>query len=436
MPWIAARVAVLLVIATTATGSVNFDDEALRSASSAPTDATALRDWLVEQRLIRHGPALISLGVNSLVDLIDVEEQDLNEMEFSKLEQRRWQKGMKGLSNLRGHQPETYDVTSDLQDGREEAHTKPDEQNMLPPDATRDLSPTLDPTPSPLSIPRTLETESSTASRIKRPSLIVNTNAPSPYVPDGTGDEDTTGDEEDGEPCSGPCAGASGIKIPFGVTQQEFQPVEDKEDSVQAEEKDEVMLPPDLPPLIWRDFHFQGIVADMSSGRNTVEISENGALATFKGDNRALVTTGLPLPEGTHYWEVEIAQPPKGNFYVGVVNPTRSGEEHPSGWFVSTGGTDGSAVVRCIQRSCSYRSTLEPAWLYKQGDRVGVLLDSHGGSLRFFKNGIPQSTIFTDPSIRGAMVPAAQLFVPNQSVRLHGHPSDAWSAAEPVARSS
>jgi hypothetical protein len=50
--------------------------------------------WLKEHRLSNCAEKLAVLGVDGLLDLPDVEEQDLRDMGFSPLQQRRWQKGL------------------------------------------------------------------------------------------------------------------------------------------------------------------------------------------------------------------------------------------------------------------------------------------------------------------------------------------------------
>jgi hypothetical protein len=55
---------------------------------------------------------------------------------------------------------------------------------------------------------------------------------------------------------------------------------------------------------------------------------------------------------------------------------------------------------------------------YKQGDRVGVLLDLDNGSLRFFKNGVQHGPGYPAGSVIGPVVAAVQMFRIGQSVRL------------------
>jgi hypothetical protein len=48
------------------------------------------------------------------------------------------------------------------------------------------------------------------------------------------------------------------------------------------------------------------------------------------------------------------------------------------------------------------------AGAYKQGDRVGVLLDLNNGSLRFFKNGVQHGPGYAAGSVTGPVVAAVQ----------------------------
>jgi hypothetical protein len=85
-----------------------------------------------------------------------------------------------------------------------------------------------------------------------------------------------------------------------------------REDDAEAEALDEddmflgdgevvAMAVKELPPLVWRTFA-EGFVA----------LSEEGAVATQfakdaeDADTESLITTGVELTEGKHYWEVEL----------------------------------------------------------------------------------------------------------------------------------
>jgi hypothetical protein len=60
----------------------------------------------------------------------------------------------------------------------------------------------------------------------------------------------------------------------------------------------------------------------------------------------------------------------------------------------------------------------DEAGAYKQGDRVGVLLDLDNGSLRFFKNGVQHGPGYAAGSVTGPVVAAVQLLHIDASVRL------------------
>jgi hypothetical protein len=55
---------------------------------------------------------------------------------------------------------------------------------------------------------------------------------------------------------------------------------------------------------------------------------------------------------------------------------------------------------------------------YKQGDRVGVLLDLDNGSLRFFKNGVQHGPGYPAGSVTGPVVAAVQMYNKDASVRM------------------
>ena len=55
---------------------------------------------------------------------------------------------------------------------------------------------------------------------------------------------------------------------------------------------------------------------------------------------------------------------------------------------------------------------------YEQGDRVGVLLDLGGGSVRFFRNGAQHGPGYAAGSVTGPVVAAVQMVRPNGCLRL------------------
>jgi hypothetical protein len=157
-----------------------------------------------------------------------------------------------------------------------------------------------------------------------------------------------------------------------------------------------------------------------------VTLSEGGAVATLcdvDGARDTVVTTGVELTAGKHYWEVEILNNDNGNILVGVTRPNLdptddyAQEESTDGWFIWTneGGLCGNGKDE----------DGEPGHI-DDGDRVGVLLDLDEGSLRFFVNGVQHGPGYPAGSVTGPVVCAVQMYAPSTSARLvpqdMGHP--------------
>jgi hypothetical protein len=138
-----------------------------------------------------------------------------------------------------------------------------------------------------------------------------------------------------------------------------------------------------------------------------VTLSEDGAVATKLGNNNnsTLVTSGVELTAGKHYWEVELLNDDNGAVYIGVTRPNLdpdgdyAGRESTDVWFICTYGGFAHLDI-------------------DKGDRVGVLLDLDEGSLRFFKNGVQHGAGYPAGSVTGPVVCAMQLFAFNTSARL------------------
>jgi hypothetical protein len=159
------------------------------------------------------------------------------------------------------------------------------------------------------------------------------------------------------------------------------------------------------PPLLWRTF-----LADR------VTLSEGGAVATHTlGDKFSLTTSGIELREGKHYWEVELVSEYVVNIYIGISRPNLD----PTGAYLYSTSTDAWATN--AHNGALYgngKQGDDEAGEYKQGDRVGMLLDLDNGSLRFFKNGVEHGPGFAAGSITGPVVAAVQCAVEGESVRL------------------
>ena len=159
--------------------------------------------------------------------------------------------------------------------------------------------------------------------------------------------------------------------------------------------------------LLWRTFT-----------EGCVSLSEGGAVATHTLDgNFSLTTTGTELIEGKHYWEVELVSETTARSLIGISRPNLdpTGEyyfrECTDGWFIHA--EDGTLYG-------NGKAGHNAAGAYKQGDRVGVLLDLDNGSLRFFKNGVQHGPGYQAGSVTGPVVAAVQIAYAyeNRSVRL------------------
>jgi hypothetical protein len=152
-------------------------------------------------------------------------------------------------------------------------------------------------------------------------------------------------------------------------------------------------------PMVWRTFN-----------EDVVTLSEGGAVATnvYAIDvySDTLVTSGVELTAGKHYWEVEILNDEACTIEVGVTRPNLNPDknyahrESTVGWYVDTheGGLYGNG-----------KQGEDAAGPIQEGDRVGVLLDLDEGSLRFFVNGVQHGPGYPAGSVTGPVVCAVQL---------------------------
>jgi hypothetical protein len=109
------------------------------------------------------------------------------------------------------------------------------------------------------------------------------------------------------------------------------------------------------------------------------------------------------------------------HMFVGISRPNLdpAGDYHGSdctdGWFISAGyGSLWGNGKHGDDAAGPYDATGR----YKQGDRVGVLLDLDNGSLRFFKNGVQHGPGYAAGSVTGPVVAAVQLASIGTSVRM------------------
>jgi hypothetical protein len=147
-----------------------------------------------------------------------------------------------------------------------------------------------------------------------------------------------------------------------------------------------------------------------------VLLSEGGAVATQTvAKGWSLTTSETELTEGKHYWEVELVSD-GDSINIGISRPNLDPaggyygrRDCTDGWLILAG--DGSLFGNGKERD-------DEAGAYKQGDRVGVLLDLDNGNLRFFKNGVQHGPGYAAGSVTGPVVAAVQLYSKDASVRL------------------
>jgi hypothetical protein len=137
-------------------------------------------------------------------------------------------------------------------------------------------------------------------------------------------------------------------------------------------------------------------------------------MATHTANGWSLATTETELTEGKHYWEVELLSENMGNIMIGISRPNLE----PVGVYWEGDCTEGWFIYPYYGSLCGATVCDDDAGIYKQGDRVGVLLDLDNGSLRFFKNGVQHGPGYAAGSVTGPVVAAVQMANKNESVRL------------------
>jgi hypothetical protein len=200
------------------------------------------------------------------------------------------------------------------------------------------------------------------------------------------------------------------VKAGGGVVREDDAEAELLENTMELKAGDVLsMLVKDLP-FVWRTFP-EGHVA----------LSESGAVATHTAHcSWTLLTTGIEVMYGKHYWELELLSENVGDIYVGVCKP---GLE-PNGDY--TWCNQDPANCNGFFKSAMYGSLLgsrirdseRDDFLGKKGDRIGMLLDLDDGSLIFFVNGVQDGTGYQAGTLSGPLVHAVQLHKRGSQLRL------------------
>jgi hypothetical protein len=189
------------------------------------------------------------------------------------------------------------------------------------------------------------------------------------------------------------------------VREDDAEPEALDDDAIELGAGEMVAMAVKEPALVWRTFD-----------EERVTLSEGSAVATTSGVGATLVTSGVVLTAGKHYWEVELLEDPRC-VLVGVTRPNLNPDidwgRHSSGntdaWCIDThgGGLYGNG-----------KAYDDAAGDIAEGDRVGVLLDLDEGSLRFFKNGVQHGPGYPAGSVAGPVVCAVHFYGAHASVRL------------------
>jgi hypothetical protein len=144
-----------------------------------------------------------------------------------------------------------------------------------------------------------------------------------------------------------------------------------------------------------------------------VMLSEEKLLATKTAGSgsRALVTSGIEIIDGTHYFEVEWVLP-GGDNMIGMVRPgldhTKAWHQTDDAWFIHSSGR--------LYGNGKYSA--DPAEKYDAGDRVGILVDVENKSMRFFRNGVLNGPGYEAGKVTGPLVLAMQSGGEKDSARL------------------
>jgi hypothetical protein len=197
------------------------------------------------------------------------------------------------------------------------------------------------------------------------------------------------------------------------VREDDAEPETLDDDAIKLENGQFVAMAVKEMPLVWRNCN-----------REKVTLSEEDTVATrsdYDDEVETLITSGVELTVGKHYWEVELLNC-DNDPHIGVTKPNL---DHNHDYCFST-STDGWFIW--TSDGCLYGNGKSEndgaAGPMNTGDRVGVLLDLNEGSLRFFKNGVQHGPGYPAGSVTGPVVCAVQLFACDSSVRLLPHDAD------------
>jgi hypothetical protein len=182
----------------------------------------------------------------------------------------------------------------------------------------------------------------------------------------------------------------------LAVREDDAEPEPLEDESMGLEDGNVVAMAVKEMPLLWRTF-----------AEDRVTLSEGGAVATQTMNKMSLTTTQIELTEDKHYWEVELTLDYNHMIFIGISRPNLD----PTGIYYQRHCTDGWFMYAENGGLCGNgKYDDDVAGAYKQGDRIGILLDLDNGSLRFFKNGVKHGPGYAAGSVTGPVVAAVQMY--------------------------
>jgi hypothetical protein len=195
------------------------------------------------------------------------------------------------------------------------------------------------------------------------------------------------------------------------VREDDAEPEALDDDAIDLGDGEMVAMAVKDSPLVWR-----------TCDEERVTLSEEGAVATYNGDDddgsETLVTSGVELTAGKHFWEVEKLSCDcygGGDFFVGIAKPNLD----PNHDYALNGSADGWFIWTSEGSLCGNgKENVDAAGDIEEGDHVGVLLDLDEGSLRFFVNGVQHGPGYPAGSVTGPVVCSVSMYCLGTIVRL------------------
>ena len=192
--------------------------------------------------------------------------------------------------------------------------------------------------------------------------------------------------------------------------QDDINPIEIKNHNV-IKEGDEFCLYICNPEIYWNHLPDKHIL-----GLHGLQVTQNF------DDTPTLATTNKILTNGVHYLEVQIIINTEYGLYLGVCkldldpNEEYSCDDDANTWLMYTGAPppDRQGCTLFGNESFKELNNIEP---FKQGDKVGILLNLDNGSLTFIKNRT-YGFGFPNGSVVGPVTFAVHMYAEYTSIKI------------------